>query len=153
MATQALPTTIVQCEHCGKKNRVPAAGPSAPQCGNCHNPLPWIVEATDDTFAEIVEQSPVPVLLDMWAPWCGPCRMVTPALERVARDLAGRIKLAKVNVDESPAISQRFEIQAIPTLMMVRDGKVIARQAGAAPADALRRWVEGVLGSQSSPRS
>jgi thioredoxin 2 len=145
MATQTLPTAVVQCGHCGKKNRVPAAGPSAPVCGNCHNPLPWIVEAGDDTFHEVVEQSPIPVLLDLWAPWCGPCRMVTPALEQVARDLAGRVKLVKVNVDTAPATSRRFEVQAVPTLMVFRGGEVIARQAGAAPADALRRWVESVL--------
>jgi thioredoxin 2 len=145
MATQTLPTAIVECDHCGKKNRVPAAGPSAPRCGNCHNALPWIAEAGDDTFAEVVEQSPLPVLLDMWAPWCGPCRMVTPALERVARDLAGRLKLVKINVDTAPRLSQRFEVQAIPTLMVLRGGEVVARQAGAAPADALRKWVDQVL--------
>jgi thioredoxin 2 len=145
MATQTLPTSVVQCGHCGKKNRVPSAGPSAPVCGNCKHPLPWIVEAGDDTFHEVVEQSPIPVLLDLWAPWCGPCRMVTPALEQVARDLAGRVKLVKVNVDTAPATSRRFEVQAVPTLMVFRGGEVIARQAGAAPADALRRWVESVL--------
>jgi thioredoxin 2 len=145
MATQALPATVVQCDHCGKKNRVPAAGPSAPRCGNCHNALPWIAEAGDDTFAEVVEKSPLPVLLDLWAPWCGPCRMVSPALERLAHDLAGRVKLVKVDVDTAPALSQRFEVQAVPTLMILRDGEVIARQAGAAPADVLRRWVDSAL--------
>ena len=145
MATQALPTTVVQCDHCGKKNRVPAAGPSAPKCGNCHNPLPWIAEAGDDTFAEVVERSPLPVLLDLWAPWCGPCRMVSPALEKVAHDLAGRVKLVKVNVDTAPSLSQRFEVQAVPTLMILRGGQVVARQAGAAPADVLRRWVDSTL--------
>jgi thioredoxin 2 len=145
MATTTLPTSIVHCAHCGKKNRVPAAGPGAPVCGNCHSPLPWIAEAGDDSFAEVVEQSPIPVLVDLWAPWCGPCRMVTPALEQVARDLAGRVKLAKVNVDTAPRISGRFSVQAVPTLLLVRDGEVIARQAGAAPADVLRNWVTSNL--------
>ncbi|MCW2611649.1 MAG: thioredoxin 2 [Actinomycetota bacterium] len=145
MATQALPTTVVQCDHCGKKNRVPAAGPSAPRCGNCHQALPWIADAGDDTFAEIVEKSPLPVVLDLWAPWCGPCRMVTPALEKVAHDLAGRVKLVKIDVDTAPSLSRRFEVQAVPTLMILRNGEVVARQAGAAPADTLRRWVEQTL--------
>jgi thioredoxin 2 len=121
---------------------VPAAGPSAPVCGNCKSPLPWIVDARDDTYAEVVERSPIPVLVDLWAPWCGPCRMVTPALERVAGDLAGRVKLVKVNVDDSPRTSQRFTVQAVPTLLLVRGGEIVARQAGAAPADVLRSWVE-----------
>jgi thioredoxin 2 len=79
------------------------------------------------------------------APWCGPCRAVSPALEQLARDLAGRVKLVKVNVDTSPQISQRFEAQAIPTLLVLRGGQVAARQTGAAPLAALRSWVENAL--------
>jgi thioredoxin 2 len=145
VAATTTAAAVVTCEHCGTKNRVPAAAPGAPRCGNCKNPLPWIAEAGDDTFAEVVEQSSVPVLVDLWAPWCGPCRMVTPALEKVARDLAGRIKLVKVNVDTAPRISQRFSVQAVPTLLLMRGGEVIARQAGAAPADVLRNWVTSTL--------
>jgi thioredoxin 2 len=85
------------------------------------------------------------VLVDLWAPWCGPCRAVSPALEQVARRLAGRLKLVKVDVDSSPAIAQRFEVRAVPTLLVMSHGKVIARQAGAAPAQALEAWVEGSL--------
>lgn len=142
---KTMTSTVVQCEHCGTKNRVPAAADGVPRCGKCKCPLPWVADADDDTFAEVVEQSKIPVVVDMWAAWCGPCRMVTPALEQVAKDLAGRVKLVKVDVDKSPKIAQRFTIQAVPTLMVVRNGDVIARQAGAAPAAVLRRWVEDAL--------
>jgi thioredoxin 2 len=141
----AVMTSIVQCANCGKKNRVPAVAGSAPRCGNCHQPLPWIVEAGDDSFADVVEEARLPVLVDMWAEWCGPCRMVSPALEQVARELAGQVKLAKVDIDAAPNLAQRFGVQAVPTLMVIRDGEVIARQAGAAPAQAIRRWVEDAI--------
>ncbi|HEY4466000.1 MAG TPA: thioredoxin [Streptosporangiaceae bacterium] len=136
---------VVTCPHCGRKNRVPAAAEGTPRCGNCHQPLPWIVDASDENFAEVAEAASVPVVVDMWAPWCGPCRMVSPALAQVATELAGRIKLVKVNVDESPKLQQRFTVQAIPTLMVLRHGQVVARQAGAAPAPALRAWVEAAI--------
>jgi thioredoxin 2 len=81
------------------------------------------------------------VLIDIWAPWCGPCRMVSPALEQVAREKAGQLKLVKVNADVSPTVSRRFEVQSIPTLLIMRDGQVVARQIGAVPVDVLRTWV------------
>jgi thioredoxin 2 len=136
---------LITCPHCGRRNRVPAAAAGTPRCGSCHRGLPWIVDAADGTFSEVAEKSSVPVLVDLWAPWCGPCRMVSPALEQVAADLAGRIKLVKVNVDESPRLQQRFGVQAIPTLLLLRDGQVAARQTGAAPAPALRAWVDQAL--------
>jgi thioredoxin 2 len=139
---------LITCPHCGRRNRVPAAAPGTPRCGNCHQPLPWIVAAGDDSFTEIAEKSSVPVLVDLWAPWCGPCRMVSPALAQVATELAGKIKLVKVNVDESPRLQQRFGVQSIPTLLLLRDGQVTARQTGAAPVDALRSWVNGSLRAQ-----
>lgn len=127
-------------------NRVPAAAAGTPRCGKCHKPLPWITDADDATFSEVAEGAKIPVLIDLWAPWCAPCRMVSPALEQLARDLAGQVKLVKVNVDVSPQVSQRFDAQAIPTLLMLRDGRVIARQTGAAPLAALRAWVGNALG-------
>ena len=138
-----MPDELMRCPNCGRRNRVPAAASSGiPRCGNCHRPLPWIVDATDDTFADIAEKASVPVVVDLWAPWCGPCRMVSPALAHVAEQLAGRVKLVKVNVDSSPRLQRRFAVQAIPTLLILRDGEVVAQQTGAAPAADLRAWVE-----------
>src|ERR1700730_12303548 len=139
------PAELIRCENCGKMNRVPAAAQGTPRSGNCHQPLPWIAAAGEDTFAEVAEAAAIPVVVDMWAPWCGPCRMVSPALEQLARDMAGRVKLVKVNVDEAPKLQQRFAVQAIPTLMVLRKGEVIARQAGAMPLPMLREWGEGAL--------
>lgn len=132
---------LVTCPHCGRRNRVPGAAAGIPRCGQCHQPLPWITDATDDTFADIAEAAGLPVLVDLWAPWCGPCRLVSPALVRLATELAGQVKLVKVNVDESPKLQQRFSVQAIPTLLVLSKGQVVARRAGAAPAADLRAWV------------
>jgi thioredoxin 2 len=138
-------TSIVTCPHCGTRNRVPAAADAIPKCGNCHRPLPWIADADDDDFAVVAERSPVPVLVDLWATWCGPCRMVSPTLEKLAVERAGGIKLVKVDVDGAPQLSRRFEVRAVPTLLVLRDGGVIGRQPGAAPAPALRRWLDEAL--------
>ncbi len=138
---------LIKCPNCGLRNRVPAAAAGTPRCGSCHRPLPWIVDAGDDTFAEIAETASVPVVVDLWAPWCGPCRMVSPALAGLAADLAGRIKLVKVNVDESPGLQRRFGVQSIPTLLLLRGGLVVARQIGAVPAPQLRTWVDQALHS------
>jgi thioredoxin 2 len=142
---EAVASGLIRCEHCGQANRVPAAAAGTPRCGKCHQPLPWLADADDATFGEVAEAAKLPVIVDLWAPWCGPCRMVSPALEQLARDLAGRVKLVKVNVDASPQISQRFDVQAIPTLLVLRGGRVAARQTGAAPPAALRAWVDTAL--------
>ena len=140
--------SVVVCPACGRKNRVPAAAGGTPRCGHCHNALPWIVEADDSTYAAVAESAAVPVLVDLWAPWCGPCRMVSPALEALARSHAGRVKLVKVNVDESPQVSQRYSVQAIPTLLVLDKGEIVSRQIGAAPEHALRTWLDGALASR-----
>jgi thioredoxin 2 len=142
--------TLVKCPHCGKTNRIPAAVAGRPRCGSCRGGLPWVVNAGDADFAAVAERSPVPVLVDFWAAWCGPCRMVSPVLDKLAHERAGDVKLVKVDVDKSPGLSRRFDVQAIPTLMVIVDGKVAARQAGAAPADVLRTWLDGALSGSRS---
>lgn len=135
------PTRVVLCPSCGTKNRVPPVADGAPRCGNCHNPLSWVVDTSDADFAAVADESTIPVLVDVWAPWCGPCRMVSPALEQLATELAGKLKLVKVNADEAPEVSRRFQVQAIPTLVLMRHGQVVDKQIGAAPAPALRSWL------------
>ena len=135
------PATVVVCPHCGTKNRAPAAARGTPRCGKCKNPLPWMVDTSDADFTTVADEATVPVLVDVWAPWCGPCRMVSPALEQLATELAGRLKLVKVNADEAPEVSRRFGVQAIPTLILMHHGRVIDKQIGAAPARALRSWL------------
>jgi thioredoxin 2 len=100
-----------------------------------------MVDSSDAEFRTVVDAATIPVLVDIWAPWCGPCRMVSPALEQLATELAGKLKLVKVNADEAPQVSRRFEVQAIPTLILMRDGEVIEKQVGAAPAHVLRSWL------------
>jgi len=136
---------IVQCPNCGQRNRVPPSASGKPRCAQCQKWLPWIVDAGDADYAAVVEKSSVPVLVDLWAPWCGPCRTVSPALEQLATERAGSLKLVKVNVDKAPQISQRFEVQAVPTLLITKNGEILARRAGAAPVAALRMWVDDTL--------
>jgi thioredoxin 2 len=136
--------TIVKCPHCGRKNRVGPRSEGVPRCGNCHNALPWIVDATPDTFDAEITAS-VPVLVDFWAPWCGPCRMVSPAVEAQGRDRAGELKVVKLDVDSAPEISARYQVQGIPLLVLIRDGQEVDRQVGAVPAPQLRAWLDGHL--------
>lgn len=143
-------SNIVTCPHCGKRNRVAAAATGKPRCANCHQWLPWIAAAGDADFTDIAEKASVPVLVDLWATWCGPCRAVSPALEQLATERAGQLKLVKVDVDKAPAISQRFAVQAVPTLLLLDHGQVLGRQAGAAPVAALRNWLDQTLSADTA---
>jgi thioredoxin 2 len=141
--------SIVRCPSCGKANRVRPDAGGAPVCGSCGQPLPWLSEADESSFRPVVEQSPLPVLVDFWAPWCGPCKMVSPVVEQLGRELAGKLKVTKVNTDEAPALQARFGIRGIPTLILISDGQERDRVVGAQGASQLRSWLESRLGTAS----
>jgi thioredoxin len=103
------------------------------------------VTVTDATFSAEVERSPVPVLLDMWAPWCGPCRMVAPVIDELAREMGGRVRVAKLNVDENPATAARFNARSIPTLLVLKEGREIDRILGVQPKSEIARRLERAI--------
>jgi thioredoxin 2 len=138
----------IQCGNCGATNRVPVdkiQPGRAPVCGRCKTPLPVGASAsiiTDANFAEQVERSTLPVVVDFWAPWCGPCRFLSPIVEELAVELAGRIRVGKMNVDDNPATASRFDIRGIPALILFQGGREAGRMVGAQPKAELRRWIE-----------
>ena len=134
-------SAIVACTNCGKKNRVPVVARGVPRCAVCHTPLPWIVDAAPDDFDGAIDAD-LPVLVDFWAAWCGPCRMIGPIVERIGRELAGRMKVVRLDVDQAAEIAARYGAQSIPLLVLFRDGEEIDRLVGAVPERQLRQWLE-----------
>ena len=126
------PVSTLVCHSCGAKNTIRPSEKGAPHCGKCGKPLAWVVNATDETFAVEVRAAPA-VLVDLWAPWCGPCRFVSPILEQLAADFPGRLKVVKVNVDENPRLAQEFDARSIPTMVVLQGGRVVDRIVGAMP--------------------
>lgn len=142
---------IIRCPACGTSNRVPAeklAKDLAPICGRCKARLlvqKQPITVTDETFASAVEGSPLPVLVDAWAPWCAPCRMIAPVVEELAAEMAGRVRVAKLNVDDNPATASRFNLRSIPTLLVIKGGREIDRIVGLQPkAEITRRLLRAV---------
>jgi thioredoxin 2 len=150
MATAAN-VELIRCPSCGATNRVPAAALRAGRravCGKCKTPLPAAtgpVTVTDANFAAEVEASPVPVLLDLWAAWCGPCRMLAPVVEELAGELAGRVKVGKLNVDENPSTAGRFDVRSIPTLLVLKGGREVDRIVGVVPKAEIARRLEHAI--------
>jgi len=133
-------SVLVKCRNCGTRNRIPVARlEDGPRCGRCRQAFPPIpatnrpVMVTDRTFAREVIDSPLPVVLDCWAAWCAPCGAMAPVLDDLARAYAGRLKIAKLNVDQNPATASRYSVMSLPTLLFFRYGKVVDTVAGALP--------------------
>lgn len=135
---------VTSCPSCGTKNKVPAAASGRPRCASCKAALPWLVEADDATFAKVIDTSQL-VVLDLWAPWCGPCRAIAPSLEKLSVEYAGRVKVVKVNVDDNPATSARFQVQSIPLVLLLSGGTTVETLSGARKLQDYRRSIEAAL--------
>jgi thioredoxin 2 len=135
---------IIGCQSCGARNRVGPIDRGVPRCAKCKEKLAWLVDADADTFAAETDAS-VPVVVDFWAAWCGPCRMISPVLEELARTRAGHLKVVKVDVDSNPELARRFGALSIPLLVVMRDGHEVDRIVGALPRAALKQRLEPVL--------
>jgi thioredoxin 2 len=144
-------TLLIHCPVCGANNRVPSEKIDKglqPVCGRCKNPLPIQskpVTVTDANFAVEIERSPLPALLDMWAPWCGPCRMIAPIIEELAAEMAGRMRVGKLNVDENPLTAERFNIRGIPALIVLKGGREIDRIVGVQPKAEIVKRLERAI--------
>jgi thioredoxin 2 len=143
MTTQGVVRT---CAACGTKNRTPASHlADTGQCGKCHAPLPPVSEPVDvdaALFDDVVSTAKVPVLVDFWAAWCGPCRMAAPHVKKLAEEMAGKALVLKVDTDQHPELGARFQVRGIPNFVVLKDGKVVSQQAGMVPAAQMRRWLE-----------
>ena len=143
-AEMTLPNRV--CPSCGQKNRVPARHLAhSGRCGSCKAELPPTSEPIDvdkGLFNEIIAESRVPVLVDFWAHWCGPCRMVAPELRMLAEEMSGKALVLKVDTEANPDLAARYKVQSIPNFVVIRNGRVAMQQAGAAPLGAMRQWLE-----------
>ena len=143
---------IVKCDNCGTKNRIPESRLNdKPVCGKCRAPMTVLngsgvpLNVTDKSFGDEVLSFSGTVLVDCWAPWCGPCRIVAPVMDQIAAEYRGRLKVAKLNTDENPVTASKYGIQSIPTILIFKNGKQVNRIMGAVPKTEIERYLSGVL--------
>jgi thioredoxin 2 len=147
---------LIPCLSCGATNRVPhyrVRQDVEVVCGRCKTPLPIYFEpviVTDANFVNTVERSPAPVLLDLWAAWCGPCRMIAPIIDQLAEELAGLVRVAKLNIDDNPMTAARFNVRNIPTLLLLRNGREIDRIVGVQPKAEIVRRLRHAIGKPAT---
>jgi thioredoxin 2 len=139
-------SVIRNCPACRKPNRIPARHlADTGRCGSCKSPLSPLsepLEVDDTSFAQVVDEATVPVLTDFWAEWCGPCRMAAPEVRELAREMAGKALVLKVNTEENQQVAARFGVQSIPNFVVLKNGRVVFQQAGLVPRAEMRRWLE-----------
>jgi thioredoxin 2 len=136
--------SIISCTNCGARNRVGAISSGTPRCAKCKTALPWVVNADESSFTAETTAT-VPVVVDFWAEWCGPCRMISPVLAELAQQNAGSLKVVKVDVDANPELARRFQAMSIPLLVVIRDGAEVDRVVGALPRAALEQRLAPAL--------
>ena len=136
--------STVACPKCHAKNRVPLSAKGKPRCGKCQANLPWLVSASDANLPAALDTSLL-VVMDLWAPWCGPCRMVAPVLDKLSQRYAGAIKVVKVNVDDNPKAAARYNARSIPLLLLIRNGQVVDKIVGAQAEPVLASKIDAQL--------